>query len=171
MVHGRAQVLLLLLVGLVLLWAPPAAGREQKEVLKGLKGVAVAVEVLPPELRQAGLSQESLREVMEAKLRRAGIKVFRQARPPAMSTLYLNITCMLSRTGSTLIYGINLMLYEYAYLKRDIGSVGDLKEIHAINWFKGMVGYGNQPFAPRLLKGVEDLLGLFIADYAAANSS
>ncbi len=146
-----------------------AAGFDQKEALRGLSGLTVVVENLHPEMVRLGLTKEMVQEHVEKKLRKVGIKVFKNPKPPAMSTLYLNIISLFNRPKTFLVYNINLMLFEYAYLKRDVGSVGDLKEVRAVNWYKATIGYAGPPSIQGISKKVDELVGQFIADYLSVN--
>jgi hypothetical protein len=98
-----------------------------------------------PEMERLGLTKKVVQATVEQRLRRMKIKVLGKPKPPALSTLYIVVKTFNVKPRGILVYGINVMLMEYAYLKREVGSVGDLREVRAINWFKGTVGYVGPP--------------------------
>jgi hypothetical protein len=144
---------------------------DQKEGLRGLKGVNVVVENLNPEMERLGLTKKVVQETVETRLRRMKIKVLGKPNPPALSTLHILVNTFNVKPRGILVYGINVMLMEYAYLKREIGSVGDLREVRAINWYKGTVGYVGPPSLKEVLKKIEGMVDIFISDYLAVNQS
>lgn len=144
---------------------------DQKQGLRGLTGVNVFVESLHPEAERLGLTRQTVKKTVEKRLRRMGIKVLGQPKPPAMSTFHVVLNTFYLKPKGLLVYGINLMLVEYAYLKREIGSVGDLREVRAINWHKGTVGYVSPPSPTEILKKLEGMVDLFISDYLAVNQN
>src|SRR3989442_3188861 len=73
------------LIGLAILWGfigLPALGRcaddgdFARATLRGLQGVSVLIEDLPPESERAGLTTQQLQTDVEEQLRQAGILVF-----------------------------------------------------------------------------------------------
>ena len=92
-------------------------------------------------IERLGLSKTQVKTEVENKLKKLGVHVFKEAKPPAMSTLYVVINSLQTKSKATLIYFISVNLVEWAYLKRGIGLVGDLQEVHAINWYIGKIGY------------------------------
>jgi hypothetical protein len=162
----------LALVVMACLWLPSWAWAiDQKDGLRGLTGVHVIVEDLHPEMERLGLTKKMVQAAVEQRLRRMKIKVLGKPKPPALSTLNIVVKTFNVKPKGILVYGINVMLLEFAYLKREVGSVGDLREIRAVNWFKGTVGYMGPPSPKDLLKKIEDIVDMFISDYLAVNQN
>lgn len=155
---------------LICLWLPSTSqAYDQKEALRGLKGVKVLVNYLNPVVEKLGLEKAQVKTEVEKKLKQLGLKVYQKAKPPAMSTLYVAINGVPVKSKAMLIYSTSVMLVEYAYLKRGVGAVGDLKEIHAINWQKGRIGYTKIGSAKIIMKPIQQLVEEFISDYLAVN--
>jgi hypothetical protein len=171
MIRHLFQKALVLALTACLWWPSWAWALDQKDGLRGLTGVHVVVEDLRPEVERLGLTKKVVQRTVEQRLRRMKIKVLGKPKPPALSTLHIVVKTFDVKSKGILVYGINLMLMEYAYLKREVGSVGDLREVRAINWFKGSVGYVGPPSATGVLKKVEELVDLFISNYLAVNRS
>ena len=143
---------------------------EQNEVLRGLKGLKVVVENIPPDIERLGLTKRDVQNDVETRLRQAGLKVYPDFRPPAMTALYINIKVLNPPTArNVVVYSINTMLFENSYLKRDVGSVGDLKEVRAANWTKAMVGILPTANIREIRKKLDEELSKFMADYFAMN--
>jgi hypothetical protein len=161
------------LILLLCLLVPALAGAvtfDQREALRGLKGLKVVVENIPPDIERLGLTRKDLQNDVEQKLRKIGIKVYPDFKPPAMTALYVNVhTLIPSGARNIVAYSINVMLFENSYLKRDAGSVGDLKEVRAANWVNAMVGLLPTANISGIRRKVEDQLDKFIADYLAMN--
>jgi hypothetical protein len=158
---------------MVCLWAPTlswAVTYDQKEVLRGLKGVKVVVENIPPDIERLGLTKKDIQSDVEIKLRKVGIKVFPDFKLPANTALYVNVHALNpSQAKQLIVYSINIMLFENSYLKRDVGTVGDLKEIRAANWAKATVGLIGTSNIRDIRKKVEEQVDKFISDYLAVN--
>jgi len=132
--------------------------------------VKVVVENIPSDIERLGLTKKDIQNDVETKVRKAGIKVLPDYKPPAMTTLYVNVhTLNPSAARSIIVYSINVMLYENSYLKRDVGTVGDLKEVRAADWVKvtvGLIGINN---IRDIRKRVDEQVDKFISDYVAMN--
>ena len=157
---------------LVCLWVPSLSWSiDQKEVLRGLSGVKVVIENIPPDIERLGLTKNDIQSDVESKLRKIGIKVYPNFKPPSMTTLYVTVsTFNPPQVKSIIAYSINIMLFETAYLKREIGSVGDLKEVRAADWVVGTVGLVGTSHIGDIRKRVELQLDRFIYDYLAMNN-
>jgi hypothetical protein len=160
------------LIAAVCLWAPSLswAAYDQKEVLRGLKGLKVVVENIPPDIERLGLTKKDIQSDVEMKLRKAGIKVWPDFKPPSMTALYVNVHALNpSQAKAIVVYSINIMVYENSYLKRDVGTVGDLKEVRAANWVKATVGFIGTQNIRDIRKKVEEQVDNFISDHQAVN--
>lgn len=146
------------------------AAYDQKEVLRGLKGVKVVVEPINPEVQRLGLDANQIKSNVEDKVRKVGIKIFKSFQPPAMTALYINVHTLIPYQAKTIVvYSINVMVYENVYLKRDIGTVGDLKEVRAADWILSLVGLLSANRVNDIYKKVELQVDKFISDYLAMN--
>jgi hypothetical protein len=143
---------------------------DQRESLRGLKALKVVIESIPLEIERLGLTRKDIQSDVETKLRKAGIKVLPAYKPPSMTTLYVNVhTLIPSQAKTIVVYSINIMLFENAYLKRDAGTVGDLKEVRAADWMKATVGLIGVTNVSQIRKKVEEQVNKFISDYLAMN--
>ena len=146
------------------------ASFDQREVLRGLKGLKVVVENIPPDIEGLGLTKKDVQSDVEARLRQAGLKIYPNFQPPAMTALYVNVHVLNPATArNVVVYSINTMLFENSYLKRDIGSVGDLKEVRGADWTRAMVGILPTANIRDIRKKLDEELSKFIADYFAMN--
>jgi len=151
-------------------WPSLSWAYDQKEVLRGLKGIKVVVEKLKPDVERLGLTMSQLQSNVEAQVRKVGIKVLKAFKPPAMTALYVNVhTLIPSQAKSVVVYSINIMVYENVYLKRDIGTIGDLKEVRAADWVQATVGLVGVSHIRDIYKKVELQVDKFLSDYLAMN--
>jgi hypothetical protein len=167
----RALAALVAAVAVVSFGLPSSAwAYDQREVLRGLTGVKVVIETIDPSVERLGFTRNQLQSNVEAQIRKVGIKILKAYKPPAMTALYVNVhTLIPSQAKSIVVYSINVMVYENVYLKRDIGTVGDLKEVRAADWVKATVGLLGVTRVSDLYKKVELQVDKFISDYLAMN--
>jgi hypothetical protein len=143
---------------------------DQKEVLRGLKGVKVVIQDISPDIQRLGLNTDQIKSNVETQLRKVGIKVLKSFAPPAMTALYVNVHAMIpSHAKNVVVYSVNVMVFENVYLKRGIGTVGDLKEVRAADWIKATVGLVGTSYVNHIYKKVELEVDKFISDYLAMN--
>jgi hypothetical protein len=87
-----------------------------------------------------------------------------------MTALYVNVHAINPyQSRSIVVYSVNVMLFENAYLQRGVGNVGDLKEVRAADWVNGMVGFVGISRINDIYKKVELQVDKFISDYLAVN--
>jgi hypothetical protein len=161
-----------LAVLMCLCWASLAmpAVFDQREVLRGLKGLKVVVESLPTDIERLGLTKRDVMSDVETRLRQAGIKVYPNFMAPSMTALYVNIHIINPpQARNFVVYTINVLLMENSYLKRDVGTVGDLKEVRAADWIKSMVGILPITDVRDIRKKLDRELSKFISDYFSVN--
>lgn len=152
------------------LWWPAAArAYDQKNALRGLKGVKVSVKYSDPRMDSLLMPRSELEKDIVKKMKKLGVPVLKDPKPPAMSTLFVNIHTLTVRPKGIVVYSVNVLLMEYAYLKRDLGSVGDLMEVRAINWYEARVGSVGLRSVKEILNVEDKLVQNFIYDYLAAN--
>lgn len=148
---------------------PPATFySDQKESLRGLKGLFILVEPLNPEVEKAGISREQLRGEVELKLRQAGIRVFREEQrleEPGQPYLYINLNAYSWREEVIYGYSFKVDLNQLVILKRDpkIGCFGT-------TWYSGSAGIiGANKLKSFIRMELADTLDKFINDYSAVN--
>src|ERR1700737_4943932 len=146
--HSLGRLTLLVLTGFavaltVLIPSQAAADNDaERESLKALRGVAVAVQAaLPPEAEQGGLSQAKLQTDVELKLRQAGIRVLTSTeRLSAAGSPTLVVTLGTTRSPAGFYaYSVTVNLVQAVYLARD-PTVG----AWAATWTLGGVGFVGQ---------------------------
>ena len=99
-----------LALGLLLGSLPAWASGHSREKLKGLQGVGVFVEPLRPELEHEGLSRRQIQEEVEAKLRKAGIRVLAGAQShPFSGEPFLYVNLVVGKLETSYAYTIDLM--------------------------------------------------------------
>lgn len=143
-------------------------GRSNRATLRGLKGVGILVEQLPPEVEREGLVRNQLQMEAESKLRMAGIKVLTREeclRTPGGPYLYININVNLAKTESEIYpYTIDAMLIQKVSLLRAPEQI-----TYAVTWSTGGVGSIGKPILSQLRDSVEEMVGLFIKAYLGEN--
>jgi hypothetical protein len=164
------RVLFLLLALTLTLSYPLFAvnGISNRATFRGLKGVGVLVEKLPPEIEQEGLKREQLQMEVESKLRAAGIKVLTKEEAfntPGEPFLYVNLNVNIAKTESDIYpYSIDLLLVQKVSLLRDPKLTS-----HAITWSTGGVGSIGKPILSQLRENVEAMVDVFIKAYLTEN--
>ncbi len=169
---NKKWLVLLMVVAMILTLDSPifaVNGRSNRSTLRGLKGVGILVEQLPPEVEKEGLVKNQLQMEAESKLRMAGIKVLTREeclRTPGEPYLYININVNIVKTESDIYpYTIDVMLIQQVSLLRD----PNLKT-YAVTWSMGGVGSIGKPILSQLRDNVEEMVGLFIKAYLDENA-
>jgi len=143
-------------------------GVSNRATLRGLKGVGVLVEKLPPEVEQEGLKRDQIQIEVESKLRTAGIKVLTREEAfntPGEPFLYININVNIAKTESEIYpYSIDLLLIQKVSLLRDPNLTS-----YAITWSTGGVGSIGKTIVRELEEGVEAMVDVFIKAYLDEN--
>ena len=162
---------LLLALALTLTFSYPlfaVNGISNRATLRGLKGIGVLVEKLPPEVEQEGLKRDQLQMEVESKLRTAGIKVLTKEEAfntPGEPFLYININVNIAKTeGDIYPYSIDLLLIQKVSLLRDPKLTS-----YAITWSTGGVGSIGKPILNQLRENVEAMVDVFIKAYLTEN--
>jgi hypothetical protein len=158
-----------ILLSLFLLSAALAVnGISNRTTLRGLKGVGVLVEKLPPEVEQEGLKRDQLQMEVESKVRTAGIKVLTREEAfntPGEPFLYINLNVNIAKTESDIYpYSIDLLLIQKVSLLRDPELTS-----YAITWSTGGVGSIGKQILSQLQENVESMVDVFIKVYLAEN--
>jgi hypothetical protein len=143
-------------------------GKSNRATLRGLKGVGVLVENLPPEVEKQGLNRDQLQKTIESRLRKAGIKVFSKEeafRTPGEPHLYVNINVNIAKTESDIYpYSIDLLLIQMVSLLRDPNLT-----TYAVTWSTGGVGSIGKTIVGELGESVEAMVDVFIKAYLEEN--
>jgi hypothetical protein len=143
-------------------------GKSNQATLRGLSGVGVLVEKLPPELERQGLIGDRLQMEVELKLRMAGIKVLTREeslKTPGEPHLYVNINVNTAKTESDIYpYSIDVLLIQNVSLLRD-----PKQTTFAVTWSTGGVGSIEKSFVGQLRDSVEEMVDLFVKAYVSEN--
>jgi len=143
-------------------------GLSNRTTLRGLKGVGVLVEKLPPEVEKEGLSADQLQKEIGSKLQSAGIRLLTKEeslRAPGEPYLYININVNIAKTESDIYpYSIDLLLIQKVSLVRDPKLTS-----YAITWSTGGVGSIGKQILSQLRESVEAMVDVFIKAYLAEN--
>jgi hypothetical protein len=134
--------------------------------LRGLKGVEVTIENLPPDVEQNGLTVSVIRTDVELKLRQAGIPVLPASPGTATPYLYVNVSATLDRDRGIWAFVIR------AELKQDAVSVRDPSVLlpGVTTWDVGTVGgVTKQSFRTLMRDDVKDLVDQFLNAYLSVN--
>jgi hypothetical protein len=140
--------------------------KDELESLKGLKGVYVLVESIPPGIKEEKFTNEQIQADVESKLRLAGIKVVpgeERFGIPGWPTLYINVNAILQKEG-LVIYNIHIQLEQNVYLKRDTKT-----EITATTWSNGSIGVVGLAKIIGIRDSIKDMVDIFINDYLSVN--
>jgi hypothetical protein len=91
---------------------------RDRQSLRDLDGVRVAVEELPPALAK-GVSRDHLRKAVESQLRRAGITVLNAGEFP-VGDPYLDVSITASKeSGGFVAYAIEVSFVQIVFLRRN----------------------------------------------------
>ena len=165
---GLAILVVMILVILFVVPSWAVDGKSNRATLRGLKGIGVLVEQLPPEVENGGLSKNQLQKDVEAKLRAAGIKVLTKeecAKTPGEPNLYINVNVNIAKTESDIYpYSLDLLFIQKVSLLRDqkITSYG-------VTWSTAGVGSITKTMVSQLRESVGEILDIFIKAYRAEN--
>ncbi len=132
---------------------------EARARLAGLPGVAVAVEELDEETKRAGLSEASLRTMVESQLRKSGIRVLYRDEwlaTPGRPAVYVIASAL--PVGDAHAYSVEFALYEVVRPVRDVGIAAP-----AVTWNTGR--HGLTPWLPEEVRGTVEAM---VEDFASA---
>ena len=136
-----------------------------RDTLRGLPGVEVAVEPLPPELARDGLTDGDVRTRVEARLRKAGVTVYAsQKENPSAAKPYLYVHLNALEIPPHGIYAVAVQVQLRQTLQSPVTSSN---VVNAMTWDAHNV-VGVTAAQPRLvLDEVDAYVDAFIADWAA----
>jgi hypothetical protein len=170
--NGRLRWMLWVVAVLTLTLMGPSSwalnSETNRATLRGLVGVRVLIEDLPPEVLQEGLTKTRLQADVELKLRTAGIKTLTQEecfKTPGEPYLYFNINLNTLKTETDhYAYSIDIGLIQNVTLLRDPGQ-----DTYAITWSTGGVGLIGKKRLSELQDSVGDLLSIFVKAFLSVN--
>lgn len=142
--------------------------KDELDSLRGLKGIYVLIENLPPDIEEkGGLTKDQIRTDIELKLRLAGIKVIPKEDRfgiPGWPFLYVNIDARRNLPG-LIIYSVSISLEQQVNLSRDpkirINATTWSSESHGSAGEAGMVSW--------IRNSIKDHVDRFINDYLSVN--
>jgi hypothetical protein len=139
---------------------------QQRDSLRGLKGVEVVIESLRPDAQADGLSQEAIRTAVELILRSKGIQVLTRSESlstPATPYLYVKVST----------YNHSSDLYAYAVTVEVMQKVSLAQRpqqmMSATTWEQGAVGTTGHSNIRMVIDSVESKVKEFANDFLAAN--
>jgi len=141
---------------------------DDKEILQGLEGVFVRVEITNPEIEKYGLTEQGLQTDTELQLRQYGIKVVTDeefSSTPGMPLLYIGAKVHIPEEGPVAVAAIRVELWETVLLLREPKRIC----IGARTWNRGGVFSAGLLRIKDLRESVKDFVNEFINDYLAAN--
>jgi hypothetical protein len=161
-----ARVLAALLgFSLCLPYLTHAATIGELDSLRGLKGVAVALEKINPEIEHLGLNRAQIKTEVEARLARGGVKkITKKDVFTGKPWLYININAFETADKRLIVYAISVELLQDVRLVRE-----PLVSTAAVTWSISDAGYTDSSHPDNILKIVDRLVDRFIRDYAEAN--
>ena len=166
-VHFRMSVASLLLV---LLSAAGASAQlvvtTGRDTLRGLPGVEIAVEGVPPELSHAELTTTALHTAVEQRLRAGGITVYAtQAANPSDAKAYVYVHLnTLPLPGQLLAVAIQV------HLRQTVRStVTSSNIVNAMTWDQHTVAAATAADGAQLRDLVLEMIDQFVADWRAVH--
>ena len=161
-----ARVLAALLgLSLGLPYLTPAVTIGELDSLRGLKGVAVAMEKINPEIERLGLNREQIKTAVEDRLAQGGVKkITKKDVFTGTPWLYININAFETADKRLVIYAVSVELIQDVRLVR-----APLTSTAAATWSISYAGYTDISHPDNILKIVNSLVDRFIRDYAEAN--
>jgi hypothetical protein len=139
---------------------------EKREILAGLQGVEVAVEVFEPEDIKYGFNRQQYQTDVELRLRQYGIKVLsnEESLKMAQPYLYINVNPLISEKGGIAAVSIEISLRDIVVLVRNPTIMTS-----ATTWKRNVTSIVGFNRFNEIRNKVRDLVDIFINDYLAAN--
>jgi len=135
--------------------------------LRLIKGVLVVVEDLPAKVEKTGLTSEQIQTYVEAKCKRAGLKVLsteESLNTAGYPILALNIDLKKIRGNGHYLYDIHLDLHQNVHLERD----PQIMIIGATTWTTRSYGIGKE--LGQMRGRIKNHVNEFMKAYSDANS-
>ncbi len=160
-----------IIVAVLLLASPGVKAEfvvEDKETLRGIKAIFVAIEPIRPEAEKFGLTQDKIRSDVELKLKRVGIKVLSKEewlKIPGSPRLYININQVYNNQVGAFICDMNVNFNQKVNLTRnpDVSCM-------ATTWWTSATGaVGGKEMEEKVRDTIKDQVDLFLSDHLAVN--
>ena len=135
--------------------------------LRRIKGLLVVVEDLPAKVEKTGLTSEQIQTYVEAKCKRAGLKVLSTEESLNMAgypILAVNVDLKKIQGNGHYLYAIHLDLHQNVHLERD----PKIMIIGATTWATQSYGIGKEVRHMRVR--IKNHVNEFIKAYSDANS-
>jgi hypothetical protein len=139
----------------------------QKDVLRGLKGLAVVVEDINPDVEKYGLGKNQIKTDIELKLRMAGIEVQteeKNLKSLGSPFLYIEVGVMKIESMPVYVVTTEVSLGEWVRPERD----STIKAL-AKTWETGSLGFVGEKELRLVRESIGDSVNKFLNDYLAAN--
>ena len=169
--HRKAMILCVAIAWAIVAFASPALALDSepnRQTLQGLQGFKVLIEDLGSDIERLGLIKSELQMDLEAKLRKAGIKVLTQEecyKTPGEPYLYLNININTGKLGDEKYsYSIDIGVIQNVLLQRD-----PRMKSYSVTWSTGGVGSIEKEFVGRLRESVDELAKIFVNAFFSVN--
>ena len=138
-----------------------------RDTLRGLTGLEVVVESLPPELQRAGLSADTIRAGLERRLRSTGITVYPSQRTnpgPAQPYLYLHTNAVSFEQGSLFAVAIQVQVRQTLQ-----SLVTGSKIVDAMTWDSHDVVVVSAPRIGEIQAEIQLHVDRFVEDWTAVH--
>lgn len=146
---------------------PARADERDRESLRDLDGIRVAVEDLSLALPVKGISAEQLKQTTEMKLRQAHIEVLNQGEFP-VGDPYLRVRVATSpKEGDFAAYDVEVDFVQIVFLRRNPTATFNRSETWKASGRVGIARVGQ--LADRIRQALSDQMDQFIAAYRAVN--
>ena len=167
----KVKWVLLIIAAVMLLTSPDANAEfvvEDKETLRGIKAIFVAIESIRPEAEGYGLTQDKILSDVELKLKRAGIKVLSKEewlKTTGSPRLYININQIYNNQVSAFVCDMNVNFNQKVYLETNPGV-----SCMATTWWTSATGIvGGKEMEKKVRGTIKEQIDLFLNDYLAVN--
>lgn len=168
----RKAIWILLIIATVMLFTSsdikPEFVVEDKDSLRDIKSVFVAIEPIRAEAGNFGLTQEKIRADVELKLKGAGIKVLSDEEwleVPGSPRLYININQVYNDQVGAFVCDMNVNFNQKVNLARNPGV-----SCMATTWWTSATGaVGGKEMEVKVRDTIKEQVDLFLKDYLAVN--
>jgi hypothetical protein len=162
-----------ILLAVLAMGCPVAFGGDQPvsgKTLRGLSGVGVRVERMPPEAEQAGMTRRQVQTEVEQRLREGGVRVHT---PPELLSafgrpaLVVTIQITPAEHEPRELYGVHITvaLKQQVLLERNMA----MPAVEAATWEVVALGVVRRDAWPRVREDVATLVDRFIHAYRSVN--
>ena len=138
----------------------------QRESLRYLPGVALAIEEIEADAKADGLTEEAVHNAVEHTLQSRGIPILTQvegSETPSKPFLYVRVATYRNDSG-LYAYAVTVALKQLVALAHR-----PQRKMSASTWEQGVIGAGSRNIRP-VTKTVEDLVKRFADDFLAVNA-